>query len=161
MPSQPDILAAADETARNLAQTLLTAKHASLSYANAETGRPSISRIAFGMLPDGPPVTLISSLAPHYDGLRSSAHCALMVGEPADRGDPLTHPRLMIHARASFVSADDPQRSEIRRHWLASHPKSKLYVDFADFSFVTFEVEDAVLNAGFAKAFRMTPEDLR
>ena len=86
--------------------------------------------------------------------------CALLLGEPAAKGDPLTHPRLMLKARASFVTPDDPARPALRDHWLKTHPKSKLYVDFADFAFVRFTLLSALLNAGFGKAHHLTPEEL-
>ena len=54
------------------------------------------------------------------------------------------------------VAKDDA----LRAHYLATHPKAKLYIDFADFNFVGFEVEAGHLNGGFGKAFRLTPADL-
>jgi putative heme iron utilization protein len=66
----------------------------------------------------------------------------------------------MIKARAAFVAPDAVERGALREHWLARHPKATLYVDFADFSFVRFTPKSALLNGGFARAFRLTPEDL-
>ncbi len=149
--------AAACEQARGLLQT---ARHAALAYTDADSASPGISRIAFGLDPAGRPVTLISSLAPHVAALRANPACALLVGEPGPKGDPLTHPRLMLKATARFIAPDDPDRAALRAHWLRDHPKSTLYVDFPDFAFVVFAVSSAVLNAGFGKAFRI-PADLR
>ena len=92
--------------------------------------------------------------------LRAHPDCALMLGDPGAKGDPLTHPRLMLRARARFVAADDPGRAALRAHWLKGHPKAALYVDFADFAFVHLQPLSALLNAGFAKAYRLTPDDL-
>ena len=83
-----------------------------------------------------------------------------MVGEVGDKGDPLTHPRLMIRAKAFFVAADDPARPDLRAHWLKGHPKAALYVDFADFAFCRLVPVDALLNAGFGRAYRMAAADL-
>lgn len=160
MPQNTDPVAAADPEARALARSLLAAPHAALAYAEAESGLPSISRIAFGLAPDGTPMTLISALAPHFAGLRRHADCAIMVGEPEGKGDPLTHPRLMVRARASFIEPSDPERPALRDHWLATHPKARLYIDFADFALVRLIPQSAVLNAGFAKAYRLTAADL-
>lgn len=158
---RPDPVQPADDEARALALSLLRdAAHAALAYADAATGTPGISRIAFGLDAAGCPVTLISGLAPHTAGLRFSPACSVMVGEPGAKGDPLTHPRLMIRAEAQFVTADDPGRAALRDHWLAAHPKSKLYVDFPDFAFARLVPQTALLNGGFARAFRLTPEDL-
>lgn len=159
--SRPDPVQPADPQARALAQTLLTARHVALAWADPETGHPSISRIAFGLCPKGQPMTLISGLAPHLAALKADPRCSVMLGEVGDKGDPLTHPRLMIRARASFVASDDPARPTLRDHWLKGHPKAALYIDFADFAFVRLNPESALLNGGFARAFRLTPEDLR
>lgn len=158
---RPDPVQPADAEARALARSLLdTARHAALSFTDAD-GSPGISRIAFGLAPDGTPVTLVSALAPHFAALRDRPLCAVMLGEPGVKGDPLTHPRLMVKARAGFVAPDDPARPALRALWLETHPKAKLYVDFADFAFVRLEPVSALLNGGFARAFRLGPQDLR
>ena len=158
---RPDPVQPADAEALALARSLMTgARHAALAYADAD-GTPGISRIAFGLAPDGTPVTLVSGLAPHFAALRDRPDCAVMLGEPGAKGDPLTHPRLMLKARAGFVAPDDPARPALRAHWLETHPKATLYVDFADFAFVRLTPVSALLNGGFARAFRLGPQDLR
>lgn len=147
--------AAALEQARGLMQA---ARHAALAYTDPETRTPGISRIAFGLGPEGGPVTLISALAPHFAALRANPACAVLVGEPGPKGDPLTHPRLMLQTVARFVASDDPARPALRAHWLHGHPKSTLYVDFADFAFVTLTVTAALLNGGFGRAYRIPPD---
>ena len=84
-----------------------------------------------------------------------------MLGEPAEKGDPLTHPGLMIRTLAEFVAADDPARAALRAHWLKGHPKATLYIDLPDFAFVRLVPQSALLNGGFGKAFRFSAEDLR
>lgn len=161
MTNRPDPVAAADEDARQLARDLIgTAVVAALAVTDPKDGLPGISRIAFGTASDGGFLTLISALAPHFAALQVQPNCALMVGEVGEKGDPLTHPRLMIKARASFVAGDDPTRAALRTGWLHRHPKAKLYVDFADFAFVRFTPVSALLNGGFARAYRLEPSDL-
>jgi putative heme iron utilization protein len=161
MTTRPDPVAAADDEARTLARDLLAASHAALAVTDPQDGTPAVSRIAFGLGPDGVPLTLISSLAAHSAALRAHPACALMVGEVGEKGDPLTHPRLMVKARAEFVAPDDPARPALRAHWLQTHPKAKLYVDFADFAFVRLHPVSILLNGGFGRAYRLAPEDLR
>jgi putative heme iron utilization protein len=161
MTNRPDPVASADDAARALARDLIAAaRFAALAVTDPADGLPGISRIAFGPAAGGGFLTLISALAPHHEALLRNPDCALMVGEVGEKGDPLTHPRLMIKARAAFVAPDAVERSGLRADWLARHPKAKLYVDFADFSFVRFTPKSALLNGGFARAFRLTPEDL-
>ncbi len=102
---RPDPVAAASDEARALARQLMEAGHAALAWTDPATGTPGISRIAFADDPELGPLTLISGLAPHFAALRANPDCALMLGEVGAKGDPLTHPRLMIRARAAFLAA--------------------------------------------------------
>lgn len=166
MPDQtdprPDPVQPADPQARAQALALLAAaSHAALAVTDPETGTPGISRIAFGLDPAGCPLTLVSALAQHHAALAAHPAAAVMVGEPGEKGDPLTHPRLMIRVLAEPVARDSADHPQIRAHWLQAHPKARLYVDFADFSFVRLRPVSALLNGGFGRAFRLAPADLR
>ncbi|SMP25139.1 HugZ family protein [Shimia sagamensis] len=150
-----------DTEARAFAQQLLTnATYAALAVTDPTTGTPSVTRIALATTPDGIPVTLISDLASHTGALRANANCALLVGEPGEKGDPLTHPRMTLHAKAAFLTKDSTAHNQTRTHYLSQRPKAKLYVDFPDFSFVRFKVSGGPLNSGFGKAFHLTSDDL-
>jgi putative heme iron utilization protein len=149
-----------DDEARQQARSLLhTARHAALGVL-LQGQQPFVTRIAFGTAPGGTPVTLISDLARHTGALREHPACSLLIGEPGAKGDPLTHPRLSLLATAEFVQRDANGFAELRAHYLQTHPKSKLYADFADFHFVRFNVNEAHLNGGFARAFTLMPNDL-
>ncbi|MES2541870.1 MAG: pyridoxamine 5-phosphate oxidase, partial [Pseudomonadota bacterium] len=150
----------ANDDARALVRQLLSLGHAALAWEDPDTGTPGISRIAFARDPQAGMLTLVSGLAPHFRALRDRPDCALMLGEVGDKGDPLTHPRLMIRARASFVSPDDPNRPGLRSRWLERNPKATLYIDLPDFAFVRLTPVSALLNGGFARAFHVPPEDL-
>ena len=98
---------------------------------------------------------LVSTLALHTQALLADPAASLLVGEPGPKGDPLTHPRLTLQARAE--AAD---KSALRDPWLARHPKTTLYYDFADFLLMRLVPFAAHLNGGFGQAFRLSPEDL-
>jgi hypothetical protein len=132
------------------------ARHAALSYVNPADGLPAISRIAFGLCDAGLPLTLVSQLSAHHAGLSADAPCAFMVGEPGAKGDPLTHPRLMVQAVAEPLA----RTPALRDRWLRDHPKSALYIDFADFGFVRLRPVEGLWNGGFGRAARFTAEDL-
>lgn len=162
MPEPVNPIRPTDDDARALARALLAdAGHAALAVLHPDTGAPYVSRIALGLAPDGAPVTLISTLSLHTRALQVDPRAAVLVGEPGPKGDPLTHPRLTVQARARFIDRADPAHAAIRDRYLTDHPKSKLYADFADFGFVVFEVEGASLNGGFGKAYNLTPDDLK
>lgn len=160
MPKQ-DPIRPTDTDARALARSLIdTATFGGIGVIDPDSQTPMVSRIAIGTAPDGTPVTLISDLSAHTKALKANPACSLLLGEPGDKGDPLTHPRLTLQAQASFLRHGAPGHADLRAHYLASHPKSKLYIDFADFSFVRFTVQSALLNGGFGQAFRLSPADL-
>ena len=143
MTTRRDPVQPANDDARALVRQLLSLGHAALAWEDPDTGTPGISRIAFARDPQAGMLTLVSGLAPHFRALRDRPDCALMLGEVGDKGDPLTHPRLMIRAR-----------------WLERNPKATLYIDLPDFAFVRLTPVSALLNGGFARAFHVAPEDL-
>lgn len=150
-----------DETARQMARNLIKgASYGALAVLRPDTALPSVSRVALATDDDGLPITLISTLADHTRALQANPDCALLVGEPGEGGDPLTHPRLTLHATARFVARGTGEHDALRTRYLSLRPKAKLYADFTDFSFVLFSVSDAVLNGGFGKAWRLAPTDI-
>ena len=160
MTTRPDPVQPANDDALSLVRQLLALGHAALAWQDPDTGTPGISRIAFARDPEAGMLTLVSGLAPHFRALRDRPDCALMLGEVGDKGDPLTHPRLMIRAQARFVAPDDPARPGIRARWLERNPKATIYIDLPDFAFVRLTPVSALLNGGFARAFHVAPEDL-
>jgi putative heme iron utilization protein len=65
----------------------------------------------------------------------------------------------MLRALADFVPPDDPRRTELRARWLARNPKATVYIDLPDFAFVRLVPQSALLNGGFARAFRLSAAD--
>ena len=159
-PARPDPVQPATDEALALVRQLISIGHAALAWTDPDSGTPGISRIAFHRAPEAGMLTLVSGLAPHFRALRDRPDCALMLGEVGDKGDPLTHPRLMIRAKASFVAPDDPARPAIRQRWLERNPKATIYIDLPDFAFVRLSPVSALLNGGFARAFYIDPKDL-
>lgn len=144
-----------DDEARDLAKSLLTdARHAALGVIDPDSLGPMVSRIAVAWI-EAEPYILVSDLSLHTKALSQNPACSLLVGEPGARGDPLTHPRLTLQCKAE--AAD---KAALRDAWLALHPKSKLYFDFADFRMMRLVVRVAHLNGGFGKAFHLPPADL-
>ncbi len=148
-----------DDDARATARELLrTARSAVLAVCTGEGRAPLQSRIAFALGPGGDCLSLISSLAQHHQALKDTPVCSLLIGDPPDKGDALAFPRITLTARAEFLPRS--AHAELRGPYLERHPKARLYVDFADFGFVRFLPDSAFLNAGFGKAFNLSPDDL-
>lgn len=151
-----------DDVARALARQLVdTATFASLGVLQPGTSLPSVTRIALTTDMNGAPLSLISGLSLHTKAIKENPACALLIGEPGGKGDPLTHPRLTLHAKARLIARDGPDHAPIRARFLARRPKAQLYIDLPDFQFLTFEISDGLLNGGFGKAYRLDKADLR
>ena len=146
-------------TKRALARSLMTAaRFAALAVLHPDTGAPFVSRIAFALGLDGQPISLVSTLSLHTRALQSNAACSLLVGEPPATGDPLAFARLSLTASAEFIAQQS--KCDFRGPYLKTHPKARLYVDFADFGFVRFRLISGALNGGFGKAYALTATDL-
>lgn len=133
---------------------LRSARAASLATLAAPSGHPFASLVNVATAPDGSPVLLLSRLAAHTRHLDSDSRLSLLLYSALNApsgGDPLTHPRLTIVGRAERVT-DAAERQMLRTRFLARHPKSSLYADFADFAFFRVTMETAHLNGGFGRA---------
>ncbi|MGH1416480.1 MAG: HugZ family protein [Pelagimonas sp.] len=149
-----------DDQARDLARDLIkTARFGALAVIGQD-GMPMVTRIATVPGLDGMPLSLVSDLSTHTQALKHNPTCALMLGEPGDKGDPLTHPRLSLQGRAGFIRHGQAEHSALSDHYLSLYPKAKLYIGFGDFSFLRLNVVRGFLNGGFGKAFELTANDL-
>ena len=156
MADKTDPIRPTDDTARKLARALIAgARFGALGVIDPATGSPRVSRVAVGTDGAGHPLILVSTLSGHTAALQADPACSLLVGEPGPKGDPLTHPRLTLQCRAGLAD-----KAAERDGWLRTHPKSALYIDFADFLFFRLTIAEAHLNGGFGKAYRLVPEDL-
>lgn len=161
MAETPDPIRPTDAQARDLARGLiLGAAHGALGVIDPATGGPHVTRVAVMGRGDGSVVLFVSALSHHTRALRANPACSLLLGEPGARGDPLTHPRLTLLARADFVAQGSEAHRALRDDWLARHPKARVYADLPDFAFARLTPAGAHLNGGFGRAFVLTPADL-
>lgn len=149
-----------DDEARRLARDLMhAARFAALGVLD-ENGHPLVTRVAFGVDPEGAPLSLVSDLSAHTSALRQTPACSLLIGEPGAKGEPLSHPRLSLQCDAVFTASGSAAHQTLAAHYRVQHPAAKLYLQFSDFSFARFHVKSALLNGGFGKAFHLVPADL-
>lgn len=153
-----DPIRTTDDEARALARRMLCEmRHGVLGTLDPDTGTPLLTRIAVQTDPDGTPVALLSGLAAHTRALKVDSRVGLMVADDSvEKGDVMTHPRLSILARAVLAGDDDLRRER----WLGNDPKAKVYIDLPDFCFWRIEPRSALLNGGFARAWRLDPTDM-
>ena len=150
-----------DDDARALARSLLQdARFGALGVRDPATGTPMVSRIGVVPGPDGLPLALVSDLSFHTKALKADPACSLLVGEPGDKGDPLTWPRLSLMGQARFIRHGDNDHPALAEHYVSLQPKAKLYIGFGDFALIRMDVQSAHLNGGFGKAFVLVASDL-
>lgn len=158
--AKKDVLRPTDDEAIRLGKTLLrAARHAALSVLEPGSGWPLASRVSVATDCAGRPLILVSDLSAHTGGLIGDERCSLLFGE-AGKGDPLAHPRMTLKCRARKVERGTDGHAAIAQRFLARHPKATLYADFADFSYFRLEPENASLNGGFGKAYKLSRDDL-
>ncbi len=161
MPNRlPENAPAADFDAAAVAKQLLrTARAGALATIDRNTGHPFASLVNVANDVDGSPLILISRLSTHTANLEKDTRASLLL-TTAGRGDPLAHPRLTLLGDFVQVPRTDQDEPRLRRRFLARHPKSAIYADFADFSFWKLGVVSAHLNAGFARAADLKAGDV-
>jgi putative heme iron utilization protein len=143
-----------DDEARALARELIASARFG-ALAVLQGAAPMVTRVAVMRDADGMPVTLVSDLSSHTQALRADPRCSILLGEPGEKGDPLTHPRITLQARADFVEKTEA----LIRRYLKVQPKAKLYIGFTDFRFVRLVPNAGLLNGGFGKAYHLSPDD--
>jgi putative heme iron utilization protein len=137
------------------AKSLLRRTRASaLATIDREDGSPFASLVNIATDFDGAPLLLLSKLAAHRSNMEKDARISLLLSE-GGKGDPLAHARLTVMGRAAMVAHDDASG-----RFLARHPKSALYADFPDFNYFRVEVTGGHFNGGFARAARLSVEEL-
>jgi hypothetical protein len=161
MTRKTDVIRPVDEESAELTGTLLGAtKYGSLGVLEPETGFPVVSRVAACSHIDTGLFFAASDLSVHSKCLVADPRCSLMLGEPG-KGDGLAYPRITLLGTTRRIANDDPERDVLRKHFVATHPKSKLYIDFLDFGFYRLDAERALLNGGFGKAYHLEEKDLK
>lgn len=144
----------------DLAKTLLrSSRYGALAVIDAMSGRALASRVAVATDVDGTPIILVSGLAAHTSALLANPACSLLLGE-VGKGDPLAHARMTIHCDAVKVERGTTDYAQFRRRYINHNPKGSLYVDLGDFAFFRLNAENASLNGGFGKAFKLDHDDL-
>lgn len=136
------------------------ARFGALAVFEPTTKLPLVSRVAVATDQMNTPILLVSALSLHTKALLENKHCSLLLGEPG-KGDPLAHPRITLQCEASFLDPNEGETKNVRERFLSSNPKSRMYIDFADFSFVRLMIGSAFLIGGFGQAFQLTGAQLR
>lgn len=111
---------------------------------------PFVSLVLPGRDGTGQPLLLLSDLSDHAKNLKRDPHASLLYDGTAGLAEPLTGPRVTLIGRV--VPADDAAN---RKLYLSSQPSAEFYAGFGDFHLYRFEIQEALLVAGFGKIHRL------
>lgn len=145
---------ASPKRATEARRLIRTREHAAL--ATSLDGRPYVSFVAVACDHDASPLLLLSDLAQHTRNLMAEPSVSLLFEATAGYADPLAGPRLTLLARAGRV--DDPR---LAFRFIARHPVSAAYANFADFHLYRVAIERGHLVAGFGRIVWVGGDQLR
>jgi len=140
----------------------LIANHRQAVMATLDAGAPYTAMLSY--LPEpGFAAFLVhlSDLSPHKRHLRDDPRASLIIFEPDNgRTEILQHARVSLRCTASFVAKDSDDYAAAKAHYLARYPGHKVMFGLADFDLVRLTPIEGLMNAGFGRAFKVTPQDL-
>ncbi len=144
-PAQPDEPSHA-ERVRTLLAGVAVGTLSTLSRKHP--GHPFGSLMPFALdAAAGRPLFLISGMAMHTQNVKADPRASLFVTQSDAENDPLGAARATLVGFAEPVPAIDvPSAREL---YLAAHPSSRHWVDFADFSFFRLSPIDLYFVGGF------------
>jgi len=126
-----------------------------LATVHKASGHPYASLVLTATDADGTPILLVSRLAQHTQNLQADPRASLLIDATGTEASP------MEGARLTLIGAAKPtQSATARARFLARHPASAGYADFADFSFYALHPERAHYIGGFGKIVDLQEDDL-
>lgn len=141
------------------ARTLVAANSVGALSSVSEDGHPWASLVTYGVLKDGSPVLLLSTLAEHGRNLERDSRASLMVASRDGGSEPLAHGRVTLACEAARVEGEALE--EAREVHLAAVPSAAMYVDFGDFSFWVLRVRRVRWVGGYGRMDSVAADDYR
>jgi putative heme iron utilization protein len=146
------------KTARSLIETASRAYLGTLAERGAAPAGsdtfPFVSLVLPGRDGTGQPLLLLSDLSDHAKNLKRDSHASLLYDGTFGLEEPLTGPRATLIGRV--VLADSPEN---RALYLTAQPSARTYAGFGDFHLYRFEIQEALLVAGFGRIHRLPGSD--
>lgn len=124
---------------------------------------PFVSMVAYAAEPGfGGFLLHLSRLAAHTRQLLVASQSSLLICEPDDgRDDPQTLARITLVGAATLIPAESAEHVAARACYMARLPAAVPLFDFPDFTLFRFVPSQARYVGGFARAYTLTPEQLR
>ena len=117
------------------------------TLSRKHVGFPFGSLMPYALDDAGRPIFLISNMAMHTQNLKADPRASLFVEQTGADGDPLGAARATLIGHVEFVPQEDI--ASVREQYLARHPNSSYWVDFADFNFFRLQPIDLYYVGGF------------
>jgi putative heme iron utilization protein len=124
---------------------------------------PFVSMVAYAAEADFGGVLLhLSRLAPHTKHLLAAPAASLLICESDDgRDDVQTLARITLMGEATPLDAASTEFAPARAWYLARLPAAEMLFSFPDFLLFRFVPREARYVGGFARAYTLTPNQLR
>jgi len=133
------------ERVRTLLSLTSIATLSTLSRKHA--GFPFGSLMPYALDAAGRPIFLVSNMAMHTQNLQADARASLFIEQTGADGDPMGAARATLMGHVEPIPQEDVANA--RKHYLARHPNSRYWVDFADFNFFRLQPIDVYYVGGF------------
>lgn len=145
----------------DLANLVRTFRQGVLATVDGD-GHPYTAMVAFAPEPDYAAFLVhLSDMSAHKQHIRADSRVSLLVFQPDNaRTEILQHHRLSLRCSASIVEKDMTDYAQARRTYLERFPLHRMMFDLGDFDLVRLTPRLGLLNAGFGRAFAVTPADL-
>jgi hypothetical protein len=144
-PADPAPERSVAEHARTLVANSTVGSLATLS----EDGSPWASLVTYGLLDDGSPVLLLSTLAEHGRNAHRDPRASLVVSEGWTDREPLAHGRVTLQGRLEIPQGETAERA--RAAHLKAVPSAASYVDFGDFDLWVLRVQRVRWVGGYGR----------
>lgn len=146
-------------TPAEAARTLLAQTRVGALASLSEDGAPWSSLVMYGLIDDGTPAFLLSTLAEHGRNLARDQRASLMVAAPPSSPDPLASGRVTLAGRVSRPTG--ARESAAHAACLAAMSSAKVFADFGDVSLWTLDVERVRWVGGYGTMGSASADDYR
>ena len=150
-----------EQVDQDLVRALLQRRWVTLACTNAD-GTALASEVALAWLPGTPGALLhLSTLAKHTRNMLERDRVSVSISEDDDgRDDPQTLARISLKGSVHMVARDSENYADMRAAYLSVLPLAEPRFDFGDFNLFHLTVESAQYVGGFARAFRVKPDEI-
>lgn len=153
-----DVPAVPTRSAAEEARTLVANGEVAGLSTLSDGGHPWGSLVTYGVMGDGAPVVLVSTLAEHGRNLVGDPRASIVVAATLLPGqDPLDSGRVTLAGRMR-EPADGVEHAEASGAMTSSSPAAALYGTFGDFTLWVLDIERVRWVGGYGRMDSVTPE---